>query len=174
MPNVDWESAWKDAFPPGYPKWKSIDMPSDMFPPDIVSKFKEIELKPGLLRVFKWKQQMVFPWHVDGASDFVCKVALNWVPNRVGKVQWNEGLKLPTDTTGITAGIIHGKITDPYTCESEDSANGCLLKIDIPHRVYTMGFDEPRHSLSMMFAKSDKRSYDELARDMRSVGLIQN
>lgn len=172
IPKVDWESVWNDTVPTGYPKWKPMDIPADAWSTEITDKFKAINLRPSLLRVFKWKQNAVYPWHIDGDNLHVSKFALNWIVGGDGRIQWDDTLVLPTDKTGITAGLLRGGPKDHYTCQSADSGNGCLLKIDIPHRVTTIGDTEPRHTLSLLFAKADNRTYNEIRQLMIGVGLI--
>lgn len=171
-PTVDWESVWAGKYPPAFPKWKELSTTELIWSAEVYNTLEQIGLTVRQIRVFKWGRDRFYPWHIDGSSGKVTNWAINWVVNGTGQIQWNENLTMGSDAYNITGGFKTGSKQDQYTCQTTNSGNACLVKINIPHRVITLGDKTPRESISIFFNKSSSISFDEAKELLSSVNLI--
>jgi hypothetical protein len=171
-PSIDWESVWAGKYPPAFPKWKEYSTTEKIWSDDVYSTLQQIGLTVRQIRVFKWGRNRFYPWHIDGSDGKVSHWAINWVVNGTGQIQWNENLTMIPDQFNVTGGFKAGTDRDPYTCQTNNSGNACLVKIDVPHRVITLGDKEPRESISIFFNKSAFITFDEAKELLASVNLI--
>jgi hypothetical protein len=171
-PNIDWESVWAGKFPPTFPKWKEYTTNTPIWNDSVCDKLNSIGLSVRQIRVFKWGRNRFYPWHIDGSNGSVSHWAINWVVNGTGQIQWNDNLKLQSDQYNVTGGFKIGSANDPYTHQTTNSGNACLVKINIPHRVVTLGNTLPRESISIFFNKSGSLTYEQARDLLATVNLV--
>jgi hypothetical protein len=171
-PTIDWQSVWAGKFPPKFPKWKELSTTNPLWSSDVYDTLNSIGLSIRQIRVFKWGQNRFYPWHIDGSNGKVSNWAINWVVNGTGQIQWNDNVKMVSDDYNVTGGFNLGKADDPYTLQTTNSGHGCIVKVDLPHRVVTLGDKLPRESISIFFNKSDVITFDEAIVLLQSVNLI--
>ena len=172
VPDVDWETVWQGRYPPTFPKWKECDVNRPLWGRDIYDKLESIDLSVRQVRVFKWGRNNFYPWHIDGSDGKVSNWAINWVVNGTGRIQWNDELKMTPDAYNVTGGFRLGAAQDKFSCQTIDSGHACLVRVDVPHRVVTLGDKLPRETISIFFNKSVALTFDAARELLQSVNLI--
>jgi hypothetical protein len=171
-PNINFKQLWNVE--PGdefnvLPRWKQFFDLESLWDDDTKRKLLKIELYPRIVRVFRWRPNFVFPWHIDGTHDNAVQFAINWVLDGQGLIQWNSSIILNQETTrNMSFGSKLGKMEDPYDCEVY--GNQCLVNTSIPHRVINLS-NIHRITASMIYSK--EITYDDAVYRLKTVNLLE-
>jgi hypothetical protein len=173
-PSVDYKTIWNvDPKDPAdtNPRWLTYPKDSKIWNDDILNRLKTVGLKPRLIRVFRWKPNSVFPWHIDGSVNEITEFAINWVYEGSGIIQWNSSLELPKPAEKnyhLAYGSFNGKAEDKF--EAEALGHGCVVNTTIPHRVLNLS-DVHRITVSIQFG--NEFTYSETVEKLKSCGFIE-
>lgn len=169
VPNIDYKKIWNidptDQSTTPH-KFKSYSNFENLWDKNIYDKLNNIDLFPRLIRVFRWKPESVFPWHIDGTKHEQIKFAINWILEGSGVIQWNRYIKLNLSSE-YSFGHSLGNIDDPV--EIEDSGHGCIVNTGVTHRLFNLNKIH-RISVSILFNKSI--TFEDAVERLRSENLI--
>lgn len=136
-------------------------------------KLKSINLYPSLIRYFYWKKDNIYyPWHIDGDGTTVSKISMNWIISGQGKIQWNPDIDLDYNKeSGVIHAVNNNSLPEDDFC-SEIDGNGYLVNTAIPHRVVN-NENQSRFTLTLQFfTSSTLGSFDDVLRRLKSVDLL--
>ena len=173
-PVVDYKTVWNiDPKDPAdsNPRWLTYPKDSKIWNDDISNKLKDVGLQPRLIRVFRWKPNSAFPWHIDGLIDEITQFAINWVYEGSGIIQWNSSLDLPKPLKHnyhLAYGTLASNINDNF--EVEALGHGCIVNTTIPHRVLNLS-DVHRITVSIQFGKD--LTYNETIERLKSCSFVE-
>jgi hypothetical protein len=172
-PDVDYKTVWNvDAKDPAdtTPRWLTYPADSKIWDDHISNKLLSVSLKPVLIRIFRWKPNSIFPWHIDGSVNEIAKCAINWVYEGSGLIQWNSNLELskPDKTSYHAYGSYDGHINDKF--EAAALGHGCIVNTAIPHRVLNLS-DVHRITVSILF--DNELTYSEIVEKLKSCDFIK-
>jgi hypothetical protein len=177
-PIVDWKSLWPEILSSDDPgidlplfrliNTKSVTLHDLWSEGDVADKLKDAGIEPYFIRIFRWRPNRFFSWHIDGVVNKPRFCALNWVLEGYGEIQWNTKYDWDEKTNKINAFKNRfGNYDDPY----EESANGnaCLVNTLIPHRLVNMN---STHRVTISILANEKLSYAEVYHRLASVQLL--
>lgn len=157
-PNIDVHSLWNNIDPTDptdiRPRWKTAPfIAENLWDAEIYNKLNEIGFFVRSIRVFRWRPEKIFEWHIDGSATVVEHFAINWVVEGQGCVQWDPTVELVTykpksGLDRLNRGIKLGTIED-YV-EEETHGDQCILDISTPHRVINLS-NKRRMTISVLF-----------------------
>ena len=174
VPNIDYKRVWNiDPTSPAdtIPRWLTYPNNTKIWDDDTTNKLLGVGLKPRVIRVFRWRPNSVFPWHVDGNVDQVTRFAINWVLEGNGIIQWHSKLELPKPMPKhkhLAYGSLVGKIEDKF--EFQALGHACVVNTVIPHRILNTS-DVHRITVSILFG--DDYSYNETVEKLKFSGFIK-
>jgi hypothetical protein len=139
----------------------------DIMPKDLIEKFSKIDLVPQLIRIFIWPKNKCGIWHHDGNVATGRNVALNWVLQGSGVIQFNtEMSKTMAPMRGVHLGKV-GNLTDKVDAETD--GHGCIINTALPHRVVTGS--EGRTTISLAYTHKDI-PFLEMVEKFRQINII--
>jgi hypothetical protein len=172
LPDVDYKSIWPNDPTDSsdmIPRWQTYTSEKPLWNNTIDEMLALCDLKPKLIRIFRWAPKTVFPWHTDGTSDLVTPFAINWLCEGVGAIQWDSKIELPkpeANHSHLAFGTTMGEIADHF--EEITLGHGCIVNTAIPHRVLNMNKIH-RITISIEFGK--KLNYEQAVERLINVGL---
>jgi hypothetical protein len=175
-PNIDFKLLW-DIEPtskhnelPRFKEFRIVEYHTlvDLWEPEIRNKLISVDLFPRQIRVFRWRPNYVFPWHIDGNPNEAINFAINWVLDGSGEIQWNQNIILNKNTLDMSYGSKRGNIDDSYDCRAY--GDFCIINTAIPHRVININ-NIHRITASMIYKK--QITYTEAVNRLKSVNLLE-
>ena len=175
VPDIDYKSIWKiDPSDPAdtMPRWLTYPTTNDIWNNDTTKKLADVGMISTLVRVFRWKPNRVFPWHIDGSATTPTRFSINWVLEGEGIIQWNSKLEFPRPITALGsdtayASKIGGK-DDKF--EFQAKGHGCIVNTMIPHRILN---NSSIHRITVSILFGNKFSYSEAVEKLKSCGFIE-
>jgi len=175
MPNIDYKPIWKRGpydTKDSIPRWIRYPKDRRIWNDEVYDKLASIGIAPTLVRIFRWKPNSSFPWHIDGTVNEVTEFAINWVLEGEGIIQWDTSLVLPKpeeENYHLAYGAFEGTKEDKF--DMQELGHGCLVNTTIPHRVLNLN-NIHRITVSIQFGNQFK--YNEVAEKLISCGYIDS
>lgn len=168
-PQVRWKEAWK--FEPAdpidtKPRWKVCPhlLTWDKITNDLL---KEVDLTVEVARIFRWRANDFFPWHIDGNPNLPTLFAINFILDGSGYIQWSKDFVVkPHGNQGAYA-YTNGSLDDRYDITSDGDA--CLVNTFIPHRVINLN---PIHRVTLSVTFRGEYDYFTAFERLKSVNLL--
>lgn len=174
LPDVDYKSIWPNDPTDSsdmIPRWQTYTSEKPLWNNTIDEMLALCDLKPKLIRIFRWAPKTIFPWHVDGTTEIITEFAINWVYEGSGIIQWNSKLELPkpeANHSHLAFGSKQGGLTDVF--ESKELGHGCIVNTTIPHRVVNV---EPIHRITVSIQFGNDLTYAQAVEKLTACGLIK-
>lgn len=169
-PPVRWREAWKfDPADPADPKprWK-ISPHLLVWQKEIKDLFEKIDMQVETARIFRWRANDFFPWHIDGDPNLPVFFAINWVLEGSGFIQWNKKFVLGPHGNQGAYSYARGQLDDDV--EVTSNGNSCLVNTYIPHRVVNLN---PIHRVTLSITFNWKDDYSTAFEKLKSVNLLE-
>jgi hypothetical protein len=175
VPNIDYKRVWNiDSTNSAdtIPRWLTYTNTSAIWNDNTKERLVDVGMTPGLIRIFRWKPNGVFPWHIDGTTTIPTNFSINWVLEGEGIIQWNSKLEFPRPITALGsanayASKIGGK-DDKF--EFQAKGHGCIVNTIIPHRILN---NSNTHRITVSILFGNKFSYSEAVEKLKSCGFVE-
>jgi len=175
-PNINYKKIWPNSptdITDNIPRWRAyplIGAKNLFWTKEIRESLSAENIFPTVVRIFRWRPNGSFPWHIDGTNSETTMFAINWVLEGTGLIQWNSKLILPKPDKNykhLAAGTKDSTLHDTY--EESAFGHGCLVNTTIPHRVVNNS-DVHRITLSIQFG--NHFTYKEVREKLSALGFI--
>jgi hypothetical protein len=176
-PIIDYKSIWpNDALDTedSIPRWKAYPLniaKQNFWTEEIRNTLISQGMNPTLVRIFRWRPNNTFPWHIDGTINEITKFAINWVLEGAGAIHWDSKLILPVPAEQyqhITYSRLPSKFDDEY--EVSTLGHGCLVNTTIPHKVVN---DNNIHRITISIQFENHINYEQAFEKLLAIGFVK-